>query len=284
MVWIAHSFYLILFLTVTFKWSEELYTIEEYYALPQARREKIYRKNWFLLFVVLLFPFLDSFVQTTSTEAFLSRLWPELITAGFFAWIILLKTKPFALVKKFRWLPYALFFVYTLWKNLQIQEGFVRIVLAEVWSLVTLIFFVFYNMVFIENPLALPTAAEKEVQDEKLRADALKQKQREAEKLEKLRAENRATEQARLQAEKDARIHETYERVVLGKHTRSCSSSCGSTYDYTDKRERVTSSTHNSCDNCRYYFGNYCTCRESSSYNEFILTSNAYICGYHRER
>ena len=287
MIWIAHGLYLILFLTVSFQWSEELYTIEEYYALPKVRQNKIYRKNWILLFVVLLFPFLDSFVRTSTTDAFLARLGPELITAGFFGWIVLLKTKPFALVKKLRWLPYVLFFAYTLWKNLQIQEGFLRIVLAEAWSLVTLAFFVLYNHAFIQNPLALPTAAQKEVQDAQLRAEFQERKRREAEELEKLRAENRAAEQARLQAEKDRRTHEAYERIVLGKKPSASDTSYGTSgdsYDYIDKRERVGASGISCCDNCRYYDGNRCTCRESLSYNETILTAGAYVCGYHKDR
>ena len=288
MVWIAHGVYLIVFVVMLFKAPRSVDTVEAFQALPISEKRAIYRSPWLFMLLVLVFPFLDCFVLTSSTEAFLARLWPELITAGFFLVMLFFRTKPGSSLKKLQWLPYVAFFLYTLIKNIRTHDNLIWILLAEALSLLTLAVFAAVSLVVVPCPYNLPTAAEKEVEDAKMRAEFQERKRREAEELEKLRAENRANEQARLQAEKDRRTHEAYERIVLGKKPSSSYGasygSSGSSYDYSDRRERVGASGISCCDNCRYYDGSCCTCRESLSYNETILTARAYVCGYHKDR
>ena len=286
MVWIAHGVYLIVFVMMLFKGPRSVETVEAFQALPISEKREIYRSPWLFMLLVLVFPFLDSFVLTSSTEAFLARLWPELITAGFFLVMLFFRTGPGSRLKKLQWLPYVAFFLYTLIKNIRTHDNLIWILLAEALSLLTLAVFAIVSLFVVQCPYNLPTAAEKEVEDAKLRAEFQERKRREAEELEKLRAENRAAEQARLQAEKDRRTHEAYERIVLGKKPRASDTSYGTSgdsYDYIDKRERVGASGLSCCDNCRYYDGDYCTCQESLSYNSKILTATAYVCGYHRD-
>jgi serine phosphatase RsbU (regulator of sigma subunit) len=200
--------------------------------------------------------------------------------------MLFFRTGPGSRLKKLQWLPYVAFFLYTLIKNIRTHDNLIWILLAEALALLTLAVFAIVSLFVVQCPYNLPTAAEKEVEDAKLRAEFQERKRREAEELEKLRAENRAAEQARLQAEKDRRTHEAYERIVLGKKPRASDTSYGTSgdsYDYIDKRERVGASGLSCCDNCRYYDGNYCTCQESLSYNTKILTATAYVCGYHRD-
>ena len=188
--------------------------------------------------------------------------------------MLLLQTRKGCKIKKLRWLPYVVFFVFTLIRNIATHQRVIGIVLTEIRSLVLLGAFAFVCHVILADPNKLPT------REEKTKTDA-EYEQRKAEKQQREYDKQMREEQSRIQAEKDARTHEAYERIVLGKKTSGYSGSSYSSSEshnsYTYGRERSSYS----CSGCRYYDGN-CNCSSSVQYNNYIVNPTGYVCGFYQ--
>ena len=274
MVWIAHSVFLIVFVVFMFKNSMKVETSEEFAILPSYEKDKIFKRPWTFVVLTICFLILDCVVRTLKGGAFGKIFIADLIPALLFIWMLLLHTKKGCKIKKLRWLPYVLFFVFTLIRNIATHERVIGIILTEIRSLVMLGAFAFVCQIVLANPLELPTIEEKAKDDAEY-------KQRQAERQQREYEKQMREEHARIQAEKDARTHEAYERVVLGKKTSGYSGSSYSSSEsynsYASGRERSSYS----CSGCRYYDGN-CNCSSSVQYNNYIMNPTGYVCGFYQ--
>ena len=276
MIWIAHSVFLIVFVVFMFKNSMKVETCEEFVVLPSYEKDKIFKRPWTFVVLTICFLILDCVVRTLKGGAFGKIFIADLIPALLFIWMLLLRTKKGCKIKKLRRLPYAVFFVFTLIRNIATHERVIGIVLTEIRSLALLGAFAFVCQVVLANPLELPTMEEKAKDD----AEA---KQRE-EGRQRIKYEKQLREeQARIQAEKDARTHEVYERVVLGKKTSR------SSYDssYNDNRESGSYREWNySCSGCLFYdiYEDKCSCSSSLRYGTHISNPTGYSCSHYRRK
>ncbi|MBQ8831259.1 MAG: hypothetical protein IJ017_06640 [Oscillospiraceae bacterium] len=274
MIWIAHSVYLIVFVVFLFAKSLNVQTREEFAVLPAYEKDKIYNRPWTFVILTICFLIMDCIVRTlkggTLGKIFVSDLIPALL----FIWMLLLRTKKGCGIKKLRWLPYVLFFVFTLIRNIVGHERVIGIILTEVRSLALLGAFAFVCQIVLADPRDLPTMEEKAKNDAEYKQRQDEKQQREYEK--QLREE-----QARIQAEKDARTHEAYERIVLGKKTSR--SSYGSSYN--DDRESSSYREWDfNCSGCLFYdiYENRCECSSSLHYWNHISNPSGYSCNHYR--
>ncbi len=274
MIWIAHSVYLIVFVIFAFAKSLKEQTREEFVVLPAYEKDKIYNRPWTFIVLAICFLIMDCIVRTLKGGEFLKILGADLIPTLLFIWMLLLQTRNGCKIKKLRWLPYVVFFVFTLIRNIATHQRVIGIVLTEIRSLVLLGAFAFVCHVILADPNKLPT------REEKMKTDA-EYEQRKAEKQQREYDKQMREEQARIQAEKDARTHEAYERVVSGKKTSGYSGSSYSSSEsynsYASGRERSSYS----CSGCRYYDGN-CNCSSSVQYNNYITNPTGYVCGFYQ--
>ena len=271
MIWIAHVVYLIIFVVFLIANRLKVETREEFSVLPSFEKEKIFKRPWTFVVLTICFLIIDCIVRTIKGGAFMKIFAADIIPTLLFIWMLLLQTKKGCKIEKLRWLPFAVFFVFTLIRNI-VGHTVIGIILREIRSLVMLGAFAFVCRIVLANPLELPTAEEKAKNDADYKQRQEERKQREYEKQWR-------EEQARIQAEKDARTHEAYERIVLGKKTsRSSYGYSESSGSYTDDNERRSSY---SCSGCRYYNGN-CTCSSSVQYNNYIMNPTGYVCGHYR--
>lgn len=254
-------------------------TLEEFEALPENRKRRARTAPYIQIMLMLIFPIMNGIIRGEFEQKFVF----ELVTACFFSLAIFFActirnddSRPILL--------YVAFFLYAVIKNIVVLDGFFITLVALVQAAATMVFVFMYTAFFAAgiNP---ETAAEQKAAREKSEQYQAQRQQREAQK-------RYEAEQKRLQEEKDARTHEAYERIVLGKKTsRSSYSSSGSSGrssldDYMDnyynRGELGTASPDVCCSNCRYFSGGVCTCDQSHSHNRVIFSPDSSSCGWHR--
>lgn len=256
-------------------------TKEEYMILPRYEQDKLKAKAYKLMALVLIFPVMNGFLW----GSFGVKFWFHLVQAGFFCLGLWFNRSYDAVaIEKFRWVPYVGFLVCAIWKNIIVIDSTFLTILAHIQSVIAVAFVWFVCAVALRNTVAPDT---KEAQEEAAR----KNQQRLAEIEAREAQERYEEEQRRIQAEKDARIHEAYERVVLGKKTGSSgygsSYSSGRSYldtyteNYLKRGEMGAGTATDCCSNCRHYSGGVCTCSQSRSHNQTIFNPNASCCGWH---
>lgn len=256
-------------------------TREELDALPRNKQQKIYAIPYVQMVLMLIFPIMNGIIRGEFGQKFAF----ELVTACFFSLSIFLSCTQTGSRLPIPWLLDVAFFLYTLIKNIIVLDGFFITVVAQLHAIATIVFIFIYTATLSAgtNP---GTAAELAKDQEERQKREQERQQREAQK-------RYEAEQKRLQEEKDARTHEAYERIVLGKKTsRSSYSSSGSSSgrssldDYMDnyynRGELGTASPDECCSNCRYYSGGVCTCDQSHSHNRVIFSPDSSSCGWHR--
>lgn len=240
---------------------------EKYDLLSSGRKKLIAAMPYILMAIVWIFPLGNAILRADSFLSFYSRFSLELATASFFNLFIFWScTKTGEMIDDCDWVPYLLYICYTLIKNFALN-GFWMGILAEVLAIVTLI--VFWIICTILQGAITPKTKEEREQDAKATADFRAQMAYERENAHILE------EQARIQAEKDARTHEAYERIVLGKKTTRSYSS------YSDDSSSGSSDRGTKCCiNCCYHYGGVCNCKGTRYYLSPITDPWSEGCAY----
>lgn len=259
-------------------------TREEFDLLPRAKKNKVRAVPYVQIVFMLIFPIMNGIIRNAFGQKFVF----ELMTACFFSLAIFQSCTLEGSRFKKPWLLYAAYFIYTLIKNIIVLDGFFITLIAQLQATATLVFVFFYTAF-----LSAGTNPKSRAEQERDRADLEKYQEERRQREAQARYEE---EQKRLREEQEARTHEAYERIVLGKKTRSSySGSSNDSFssrfgeyvdDYVEDRynrgKLGAGSATACCDNCRYYSGGLCTNSNSHSHNQTIFDPSRSSCGWHK--
>lgn len=221
----------------------------------KGRKKLIAAIPYIFMGAVWLFPLGNAIIRADSFLSFCNRFSLEFITASFLnLMIFFICTKTGKMLKGYEWVPFVLFFGYTLVKNFAFN-GFWMGLLAQALAIATLIVFALITLV-LNVFLSPKTKAE----------------------LEQEAKEQKMQEQQRMQEYERARANSPYRYTIstvpTGNYSSSTSSSSSNSSSSNDRGARV-------CRFCYHYQGGTCNCEYSHYYKKSIWDPDSNGCNYY---
>ncbi|MBE5810942.1 MAG: hypothetical protein E7318_08420 [Clostridiales bacterium] len=249
MVWLCHPAYLVILIVLAIKLDLRPYDAKD----SQSTKRKKKTHVWLMIAYIYVFPLLNAVLFTDKTDIILRTVF-QFVTATYFNVSLLVAMKRKTHKGSEMFVPALVFLLFEIIRNFIMVDGFFRIILAQLQSIVITVVFLFVANAFVGS-----------TDDELLHGD----------EIEKHKDDWAVKPRARQSEPR------SYDRTPEPQSKKSWADS------YAAKWEKATTSHYNplagakSCSSCRYYKGGSCTNGASGSYNESIFDAAHHSCFLH---